>query len=105
MTVNGTSASKPSKQKMLPKNALDVGCPGANKLVHLRLVTLTVRNRTLDDHLLMPCSAVLDRIKDDWEFVIDPEVRFRFYTAPKVTVYVMIYVFPVQPRRSCSPDS
>jgi exocyst complex component 4 len=23
---------------------------------------------------------VLDRIKDDWEFVIDPDVRFRFYS-------------------------
>jgi hypothetical protein len=53
VTINGMSASKLSKQKMLPKNALDVGCPGANKLAHPRLVTSTVRNRTLDDHLLI----------------------------------------------------
>ena len=53
VTLNGTSASKPLKQKMLPKNALDVGCPGANKLAHPRLVTSTVRNKTLDDHLLI----------------------------------------------------
>ena len=32
-------------------------------------------------HLLIPCPAVLDRIKDDWEFVIDPEVSFNFFTS------------------------
>jgi hypothetical protein len=26
--------------------------------------------------------AVLDQIKDDWEFVIDPDVRRRFYCQP-----------------------
>lgn len=81
MTINGMSASKPSKQKKLPKNALDVGCPGANKLAHPRPVISTVSNRTLDDHLLISLLAVLDRIKDDWEFVVDPEVRFRLFTA------------------------
>lgn len=33
---------------------------------------------------------MLDRIKDDWEFVIDPEVRYRFFTPVKVTAYVMM---------------
>lgn len=40
-----------------------------------------VRNRVSGDHLLISRPAVLDRIKDDWEFVIDPEVRFGFSTA------------------------
>ena len=43
-----------------------------------------VRDRVLGGgsggQLLISCPAVLDRIKDDWEFVIDPEVRFIFFT-------------------------
>jgi hypothetical protein len=79
VTVNGMNVSKQSKQKMLPKNASNVGYPDANKLAHLKLVISTVRDRVFGGHLLIPCLAVLDRIKDDWEFVIDPEVRFDFF--------------------------
>ena len=55
-------------------------------------------------HLLIPCPAVLDRIKDDWEFVIDPEVRFIFLHL-EIAANVAICVFPVQPRRSGSSHS
>lgn len=46
-----------------------------------------VRDRVLGGgsggQLLISCPAVLDRIKDDWEFVIDPEVRFIFFYKQK----------------------
>jgi hypothetical protein len=76
---------------MQPKNASNVGHPDVNKPAHPRLGTLMVRDRVLGGggggggggQLLISCPAVLDRIKDDWEFVIDPEVRSSFFYKQK----------------------
>lgn len=42
--ISGKSVSKPSKRKMLPNNASDVGCLDASKLAQRGLVTSMVRD-------------------------------------------------------------